>query len=78
LIPILTTPSAKAAIMDVGAILDKIPTPVVLLFTILGVIFAARKVISYIQLLLSLFVLPGTNVRQPTLIFLRFNNANWR
>jgi hypothetical protein len=51
--------------MDVGAILEKIPSPVVLFFTTLGVIFTARKVISYTQLLLDLFVLPGTSVSMP-------------
>jgi 17beta-estradiol 17-dehydrogenase / very-long-chain 3-oxoacyl-CoA reductase len=52
--------------MDVGALLEKVPTPALLFFTIVGVTFVARKVISYIQLLLSLFVLPGTNVSLPT------------
>jgi 17beta-estradiol 17-dehydrogenase / very-long-chain 3-oxoacyl-CoA reductase len=48
--------------MDLGAILEKIPKPVVLAFTALGAIVAAGKVFSYVRLLLSLFVLPGTNV----------------
>lgn len=52
--------------MDLGAMLDKIPKPVVLAFTALGAIVAAGKVFSYVQLLLSLFILPGTNVSLPT------------
>jgi hypothetical protein len=51
--------------MGVGAILEKVPTPIVLFFTALGAIITTRRVISYIQLLLDLFVLPGTSVSLP-------------
>jgi len=43
-------------------ILDKIPKPVLAGFAGLGFFVLSNKVISYIQLLLSLFVLPGKNV----------------
>ena len=63
---LLTTHPAKSAIMDLNVMLEKVPKPVVLAFAALGAIVAAGKVFSYIQLLLSLFVLPGTNVSLPT------------
>ena len=63
---LLISHPAKSAIMDFGAILEKVPKPVVLAFAALGAVVAAGKVFSYIQLLLSLFVLPGTNVSLPT------------
>jgi len=43
-------------------VLDKIPKPVLAGFAGLGLLVVLSKVISYIQLLLSLFVLPGKNV----------------
>lgn len=45
------------------AILDKIPNAVTTFFAAIGVIFLGSKVLSYVQLLLSLFVLSGKNVR---------------
>jgi len=43
-------------------ILDKVPKPLLTAFAAIGFVVIAGKVVSYIQLLLDLFVLPGTNV----------------
>ena len=45
------------------AVFDKIPNVVTMGFAAIGFIFLGSKVISYIQLLLSLFVLSGKSVR---------------
>jgi len=55
-------------------ILDKIPKPVLAGFAGLGFLVLSNKVISYIQLLLSLFVLPGKNVSHQCLLFLVLQN----
>ena len=44
------------------AILDKVPSAVTVFFAATGFVFISSKVISYIQLLLSLFLLSGKNV----------------
>ena len=49
------------------AVTDKIPSLVVKTFAAIGFIFIGSKVLSYAQLLLSLFVLSGKNVSSPTL-----------
>jgi hypothetical protein len=49
--------------MELINILDKVPIPVLAAFAGVGFLFAFSKLISAIRLLLSLFVLPGTNVR---------------
>ena len=46
-------------------IFDKIPNVVTAAFAAIGFIFIGSKAISYIQLLLSLFVLSGKNVSSP-------------
>lgn len=43
--------------------MDKIPHSVLLGFAGIGALWFGSKVVSYIQLLLSLFVLEGKNVR---------------
>ena len=43
--------------------LENVPGPLVILFFIVGGFVVVKKVYLYIQLLFSLFVLPGTNVR---------------
>lgn len=42
--------------------IDKIPKPVLAGFAALGALFVSNKVLSYVRLLLSLFVLSGKNV----------------
>lgn len=42
--------------------MDSIPKPVLLAFAGIGALWLGSKVVSYVQLLLSLFVLPGKNV----------------
>jgi hypothetical protein len=55
-----TPPTAKdISIMDT---IDKIPQGALLTFGAIGFLFLAGKVVSYIRLLLSLFMLPGKNV----------------
>jgi 17beta-estradiol 17-dehydrogenase / very-long-chain 3-oxoacyl-CoA reductase len=44
------------------AIVDKIPNFAIKAFAAIGFVFLGSKVISYIRLLLSLFVLSGKNV----------------
>jgi len=44
-------------------LLEKVPSVVTVFFAAIGVLFLGGKVISYVQLLLSLFVLSGKNVR---------------
>jgi len=48
--------------MDVNSLLAYVPKPALAAFAAIGLITVSRKVISYVQLLLSLFVLPGANV----------------
>lgn len=43
--------------------MDSIPKPVLLTFAGIGALWLGSKVVSYVQLLLSLFVLPGKNLR---------------
>lgn len=50
--------------------LDKVPKPLLAAFAGLGFYLAASYVLSYVRLLLSLFVLSGKNVC-PTYQFLR-------
>jgi len=45
--------------------LSKIPQPVIAFLAIVGLAVTASKIISYIRLLLSLFVLSGKNVSRP-------------
>lgn len=49
--------------MDFNAPLVKVLT---LGFAVIGLLSISRKVVSYIRLLLSLFVLSGKNVSTPT------------
>jgi len=48
--------------MAIDQILAAVPKPVLAAFAALGVLWLGRKVVSYIALLLDLFVLKGTNV----------------
>jgi hypothetical protein len=48
--------------MAIDQILAAVPTPVLAAFAALGALWLGRKVVSYIALLLDLFVLKGTNV----------------
>jgi hypothetical protein len=48
---------------NMEAIFDKVPNVVTTFFAAIGFVFLGSKVIGYIQLLLSLFVLSGKNVR---------------
>jgi hypothetical protein len=48
---------------NMEAIFDKFPNVVTTFFAAIGFVFLGSKVIGYIQLLLSLFVLSGKNVR---------------
>jgi 17beta-estradiol 17-dehydrogenase / very-long-chain 3-oxoacyl-CoA reductase len=58
--------------MDISTLLEKVPpslVPVVIYFPFfVGVLAIARVTISYVRMLLSVFVLPGTNVRSPSII----------
>ncbi|KAL3428478.1 3-ketoacyl-reductase [Phlyctema vagabunda] len=45
-------------------VLAYVPKPVLSTFTVVGFIFLADRIISYARLLLSLFVLKGTNLRK--------------
>jgi 17beta-estradiol 17-dehydrogenase / very-long-chain 3-oxoacyl-CoA reductase len=49
--------------MAIDDILAAIPKPVTVGFAALGALWLGRKVVSYIALLLDLFILSGTNVR---------------
>lgn len=51
--------------LELSALLDKIPKSVLATFGIIGLLFASSKVLSFVRLLLSLFVLPGKNVCIP-------------
>lgn len=56
--------------LEFAALLDKIPKPALAIFGIVGLLFVLNKVVLFIRLILSLFVLPGKNVcphaRRPT------------
>jgi hypothetical protein len=57
----------QTTIMDISTLVEKVPpslVPVLLYFPFfVGVLTIAKLLISYIRMLLSVFVLPGTNVR---------------
>ena len=45
--------------------LQNVPQPVQWAFAGIGALFLGSKILSYLQLVLNTFVLPGTNVRTP-------------
>lgn len=49
--------------LAIDDILAAVPKPLTAVFVVLGALWLGRKVVSYIALLLDLFVLRGTNVR---------------
>lgn len=53
-------------------VIASIPLPVQLAFAVVGLLFLASKVASYLRVLLGLFVLGGTNVGNPRLPGLAF------
>ena len=52
----------------VNEVLASIPLPVQLAFGGIGLLFVASKVLGYLYLLFSLFVLSGTNVSGSSLV----------
>ena len=48
--------------MDSNSVLSKIPNPLLLVLAAIGFVSASSKIVSYVRLLLSLFVLGGKNV----------------
>lgn len=52
----------RSETMDFSAVVAKAPQGLLVALAILGLVTASRKVISYVRLLLSLFVLGGKNV----------------
>ena len=65
----------KTSKMAIDDIVAAVPKPVTVGFAALGALWLGRKVISYIALLLDLFILSGTNVRI-TLCRIAFPNSN--
>lgn len=49
--------------MDLQEILDRVPQPALLAFASIGAFFAILKTLSYLQFMLNIFLLGGTNVR---------------
>lgn len=62
--------------MAIDDILAAVPKPVTVGFAALGALWLGRKVVSYIALLLDLFILSGTNVRI-TLCRIAFPSTNY-
>ena len=52
--------------MDFNTLLAKVPNSLLVGFAAVGLFAVSSKIVSYIRLLLSLFVLSGKNVRAPT------------
>jgi 17beta-estradiol 17-dehydrogenase / very-long-chain 3-oxoacyl-CoA reductase len=52
----------EAITLGLAAQLDKIPKPALVTFGVIGLLFALKKVLSFLNLFFSLFVLPGKNV----------------
>jgi hypothetical protein len=64
-VPVVTLLSSSQP-TNMDAILDKVPKLLLNSFAAIGFVFLGSKVLSYIQLLLSLFVLSGKNVCGPS------------
>jgi hypothetical protein len=51
--------------LEFTTLLDMVPKPAIVIFGVIGLLVVSTKVLRFIQLLLSLFVLPGKNVCLP-------------
>lgn len=52
--------------LGLTALVDKVPKPALLVFGALGVFFVLKKVVNFLHLFFSLFVLPGKDVKSPS------------
>ena len=48
--------------LQLATLLDKVPQPALVAFGAIGLYFVSKKILSFLNIFLSLFVLPGKDV----------------